>query len=302
MCATCFQQFAKPWLKWVSKFINIKDHMEFIFQRSYRGRLKAAILDWAGTTVDYGSFAPTAVFMKLFAEHGVQIKVEHARAPMGLMKKDHLRAIAVNPEVAQGWQSAHHRPMDETDIDAMFAQFVPMQLAVLEEYSTVIPGVPETISAFHDAGMKVGSTTGYTREMMEVLAPAAKRNGYAPDSWVAANDVPAGRPYPWMVYQNAIQMQVFPLEAYVKIGDTLPDIEEGLNAGMWTIGLAITGNLMGLTEQELEKLPVTEFETRRTEIETRLYQAGAHYVVDSLFDCLPVIREINLRLAQGQRP
>jgi phosphonoacetaldehyde hydrolase len=276
--------------------------MEFIFQRSYRGRLKAAILDWAGTTVDYGSFAPTAVFMKLFSNYGVTIKVEHARAPMGLMKKDHLRAIAANPEVAQAWQTTYSRAIDDADIDAMFAHFVPMQLAVLDEFSTVIPGVPEVMAAFHDAGMKVGSTTGYTREMMEVLVPAAKRNGYTPDSWVAANDVPAGRPYPWMVYQNAIQMQVFPFEAYVKIGDTLPDIEEGLNAGTWTIGLALTGNLLGLTQAEVQELPETEVSARRNKIAARFYQAGAHFVVDSLGDCLPIMNEINQRLALGERP
>jgi phosphonoacetaldehyde hydrolase len=268
----------------------------------YRGKIKAAILDWAGTTVDYGSFAPTAVFMKLFANHGVQIKIEHARAPMGLMKKDHLRAIAYHPEVSQAWQESHGTPVDEAAIDAMFAQFVPMQKECLREYAMVIPGVAEAMDAFRAAGMKVGSTTGYTHEMMEILAPAAALNGYAPESWVAANDVPAGRPCPWMVYQNAIQLQVFPLSAYVKIGDTLVDIEEGHNAGMWTIGLAITGNMLGLTEAEVQNLAQSELDRQRDEIGARFAQAGAHYVVDGLGDCPAIIEEINQRLANGERP
>jgi len=276
--------------------------MDFIFRRSYRGALKGAILDWAGTTVDYGSFAPTAVFLKLFASRGVQIKVEHARGPMGFMKKDHLRAIAYHPEVAQMWLTAHGQAVSEADIDAMFTDFVPMQMECLSEYAGVIPGVPAAISAFRQMGMKVGSTTGYTHEMMEVLVPAAKANGYSPDSWVSATDVPAGRPYPWMVYQNLIQMQVFPVDACVKIGDTLVDIEEGLNAGMWTVGLAVTGNLLGLTEVEVQALPVEVFNQKRNAAAEQFYKAGAHYVVDGLGDCPPVVEEINARLARGERP
>jgi phosphonoacetaldehyde hydrolase len=267
-----------------------------------RGRIKAVILDWAGTTVDFGSFAPTAVFLKLFESRGVPIKIEHARRPMGLMKKDHLRAIASTPEVARDWQNMYGHPITEAEIEAMFAEFVPLQMACLEEYARVIPGVTEAVAEFRQMGIKIGSTTGYTREMMEILAPAAERNGYAPDCWVAATDVPAGRPFPWMVYQNALQLQVFPLQTYVKIGDTLVDIEEGLNAGMWTIGLALTGNLLGLTEDEMRALPEDVVQQKRSEIGARFIQAGADYVVDGLVDCPQVIEHINARLARGEKP
>jgi phosphonoacetaldehyde hydrolase len=276
--------------------------MNHNFHRKYTDPLKAVILDWAGTTVDYGSFAPTAVFLKLFESWQVSIKIEHARAPMGLMKKDHLRAIAFNPEVSALWHNVHGKAVTDTDIDEMFASFVPMQLQCLKDYAQVIPGVPEAIAAFREMGVKIGSTTGYTRPMMEILAPAASANGYTPDSWVAASDVPAGRPYPWMAYQNAIQMQIFPLEAYVKIGDTLVDIEEGLNAGMWTIGLAVTGNLMGLTEAEVQSLSPDEFNDKRNLAAEQLFEAGAHYVVDSLADCPAIIEDINYRLRQGDTP
>jgi phosphonoacetaldehyde hydrolase len=276
--------------------------MDFIYRRGYRGLLKAAILDWAGTTVDYGSFAPTAVFIKLFATRGVQIKVEHARGPMGLMKKDHLRSIAFHPEVKSAWETAHGQPVTEADVDEMFTDFVPMQMDCLAEYAQVIPGVPAMVESFHRAGMKIGSTTGYTREMMEVLVPAARANGYCPDAWVSATDVPAGRPYPWMAYQNAIQLGVFPMEACVKIGDTLVDIEEGLNAGMWTVGLALTGNMLGLTEAEMKALPQKVLDAKRKTIEEQFYKAGAHFVADGLANCLDIVREINFRLWRGERP
>jgi phosphonoacetaldehyde hydrolase len=276
--------------------------MDFIFQRGYRGTLRAAILDWAGTTVDYGSFAPTAVFLKLFANRGVPIKVKQARGPMGLMKKAHLRAIATHPEVSQAWQVVHGKEVTETDIETMFADFIPLQLACLSEYAQVIPGVAEAVAAFRQMGVKVGSTTGYTREMMEVLVPAARANGYSPDSWVSPSDVPAGRPYPWMMYQNAMKMQVYPMESFVKIGDTLVDIDEGLNAGAWTIGLTMTGNMLGLTEAEVRQLSPEGLESRRNAITRQFLKAGAHFVADSLADCPPILEEINKQLAAGERP
>jgi len=232
----------------------------------------------------------------------VQIKVEHARGPMGLMKKDHLRSIAFHPEVKSAWEVVHGQPVTEADVDQMFADFVPMQMDCLAEYAQVIPGVPSMVESFHRAGMKIGSTTGYTREMMEVLVPAACANGYCPDAWVSATDVPAGRPYPWMAYQNIIQLGVFPMEACVKIGDTLVDIEEGLNAGMWTVGLTLTGNMLGLTEAEAKALPQKVLDVKRKAIAEQFYKAGAHFVADGLADCLDVVKEINFRLWRGDRP
>ena len=276
--------------------------MTNLSQHSYNGPLKAAILDWAGTTVDYGSFAPTAVFIKLFARQGIKITEAHARLPMGLMKKDHLRAIAAIPEVSRQWEAQFGAPITAAQIDSMFQDFVPLQVECLQEYAEPIPGVIETIAAFRKMGMKIGSTTGYTREMMDVLFPAAQRKGYAPDACVTPTDVPAGRPYPWMCYQNAIELQVYPLSAFVKIGDTLPDIEEGLNAGMWTVGLALSGNLLGLTQAEKESLPESELARRREIISAQLFNAGAHYVVDGLWDCLDVIADINRRLENGEKP
>jgi phosphonoacetaldehyde hydrolase len=271
-------------------------------RRSYRGPLKAVILDWAGTAVDYGSFAPTVVFQRLFESQNVKITPEDARSGMGLMKKDHLRTILARPSVAAAWQAVHGAPASEADIDNLFNNFVPLQLAVLKDYAEPIPGVLDTLKTLRQQGLKIGSTTGYIRSMMDMLAPEAERRGYAPDCIVCPDEVPAGRPYPWMCYQNAMRLGVYPMQAMVKIGDSLSDIEEGLNAGMWTVGLSLTGNMLGLSEAEVATLPVDVLDSRRQAISDQMVQAGAHYVIDGLWDCPRIIEDIHAQLAVGERP
>ena len=276
--------------------------MDFVYQRSYRGPLKGVILDWAGTTMDYGCYAPAVVFIEVFKRNGVPITIEQAREPMGAHKKVHIRAITRNEEVRKEWQKVHGQAPTEEDVEKMFVDFVPLQCDCLADYAELIPGTLETIDEIRKRGMKIGSTTGYTSEMMEILLKEAEKRGYAPDSTVCASEVPAGRPHPWMCLQNAMNLQIYPMEAIVKVGDTLPDIAEGLNAGMWTIGLAKTGNEMGLTVKEIEELDPQIREQKLNRAYTRMAQAGAHYVVDSISDILPILDDINERLRRGERP
>jgi phosphonoacetaldehyde hydrolase len=274
----------------------------YTYRRTYRGPVQAVILDWAGTTVDFGSFAPTAVFMRLFEREGVSITADDARSGMGLMKKDHLRTILSRPAVADAWKAAHGSPASVADIDNLFENFVPMQIDVLKEYAEPIPGCLDVIDELHDQGIQVGSTTGYIRSMMDVLAPVAKEKGYVPDCIVCPDEVPAGRPFPWMIYQNLMKLGVYPMPAVVKVGDTLADIEEGLNAGAWSVGISLTGNLLGLNEKELSALPDEEQFVLLEKAEEQLYRAGAHYVIDGIWDLPDVIEEINKRLSAGEGP
>ncbi|MBF0107003.1 MAG: phosphonoacetaldehyde hydrolase [Deltaproteobacteria bacterium] len=276
--------------------------MTFNYQRQYRGPLKAILLDWAGTTMDYGCFAPAVVFVEVYKRKGVPITIEQARIPMGAHKRVHIQQIAQLEDVANRWKQVHGRAVSEQDIDDMFKEFIPLQLQCLADYADLIPGTLEAVAAFRKMGLKIGSTTGYTGDMMALLANEAKKRGYVPDSTVCATQVPAGRPEPWMCVQNAMNLKIFPMEALVKVGDTLPDIDEGLNCGMWTIGLAKTGNEMGLTLAQIEALEPDVRQRKLARAYTRMYQTGAHYVVDSIADCLPVLHDINNRLARGERP
>ncbi|MBI1734813.1 MAG: phosphonoacetaldehyde hydrolase [Candidatus Rokubacteria bacterium] len=276
--------------------------MTFVYQRRYRGRARAVVLDWAGTTMDFGCVAPAVVFVKVFERAGVPITMDEARAPMGAHKRVHIRKITELDSVRSRWVAAHGRPPDDTDVTRMFAEFVPLQLECLSRYSALIPGTLDTVAALRARGIKIGSTTGYLREMMEVNLRDAKRQGYEPDATVCASDVPAGRPEPYMCLQNVIHLQVSPVEACIKIDDTVPGIEEGLNAGMWTIGLAISGNEVGLSLGEWTALSAAEQQSRRERASDRMRRAGAHHVVDTIADVLPCVDDIEARLGRGDRP
>ncbi len=276
--------------------------MEFVFQRSYRGPLKAILLDWAGTTMDYGCYAPAVVFIEVYRRQGVPISIEEARAPMGAHKKVHIRKISQISSVAERWQEAHGRKPNEGDVETMFEEFIPRQLECLADYADLIPGTVEAVKDFRDRGLKIGSTTGYMRDMMDILLEEAKRRGYEPDTSVCASEVSAGRPEPWMCVQNAVQLGIYPFEAMVKVDDTLPGIDEGLNAGMWTIGLAKTGNEIGLNEKEINDLEPDVLQAKLDQAYNRMWHSGAHYVVDGIWDVPAVLDDINARLARGERP
>ncbi|MDX2137301.1 MAG: phosphonoacetaldehyde hydrolase [Chloroflexota bacterium] len=265
-------------------------------------QLQAIICDWAGTTVDFGCFAPVAVFVEVFRRQGVSITTAEARTPMGLQKRDHIRTLAHMPDVHARWQTVHHRPPAEADIDAMYADSVVVQTQSISAHADVIPGCTEAIAACRARGLKIGSTTGYSRAVMDILHPLAAAAGYAPDTLVVPDDVPKGRPAPWMMYMNAMRLNIYPMATVVKVGDTVPDIEEGRNAGAWTVGISMTGNELGLSAAEVAALAPAELTARLDAITARLYEASAHYVVRSIADLPLLLDTIDARLAAGERP
>jgi phosphonoacetaldehyde hydrolase len=260
------------------------------------------LLDWAGTTMDFGCIAPAVVFVEVFRRMGVPITMEEAREPMGAHKRVHIEKITRLPAVRRRWQEKHGRPPGEADVEAMFEAFVPLQLECLSTYSELIPGTLEVVAKLRARGIRIGSTTGYTTAMTAINLRDAARQGYVPDSTVSASEMPAGRPYPCMCLQNAINLRVDCVAACVKVDDTVPGVEEGLNAGMWAVGLAVSGNEVGLSLADWNALPEPDRRARRDRAHRRMRQSGAHYVVDTIAELMPCIDDIEQRLRKGERP
>lgn len=271
-------------------------------QSKTQSKLKLVILDIAGTTLDYGSHAPTTAFVEVFKQREIQVSPDQVRAFMGRQKRDTIRLVAGLQPLAEQWQRVYRRPVSETDIDELYAAFVPALLEILPAHCELIPGVLEIVGALRARGMALANTTGYFEEAMGVCLENAARQGYSPDLAICATQVRAGRPAPWMIYRVMEGLDVYPPQAVVKIGDTVVDIQAGLNAGAWSLGVAKGGSLTGLTQAEFQALDSQSQQAKLESARRTLLDSGAHYVLDSMDDLSPVLDEIEERLARGEKP
>jgi phosphonoacetaldehyde hydrolase len=264
--------------------------------------LEAVIFDWAGTAVDFGSLAPVRALTKLFANRDIHISDADARREMGLYKKDHIRRLLSYTDVAAHWRRQYGRAANEDDVETMFVDFAAMQMEILEDYSQLIEGIASLATRLRGRGLKLGSTTGYTRPMLDVLAARASEQGYRNDLALCPDDVSGGRPHPWMCLRIALDFRLSSTAAAVKVGDTPIDVSEGRNAGMWTVGVTATGNEVGLSPLQLAALQPDERRRCLDRAHNNLMAAGAHYVIESAAGLEPILEQIDRRLAAGERP
>ena len=262
--------------------------------------LQAVIFDWAGTLVDFGSLAPTQIFVEAFATFGIDITLEQARGPMGLSKWDHIHQLLQDESIRAQWRAEFQREPGSRDVDAIYARFMPLQIAKVGEFSAPIEGAVQTLQWLRGCGLKIGSCSGYPREVLSQLLPRAEAAGIKPDHVVAGDELPAGgRPGPFMALANVLALGIGDVRACVKVDDTVPGIAEGLNAGMWTVGLSLSGNEVGYSRQEFARASPGEVEARVAAAEVKLRRAGAHYVVRSVAELPEVLTQIAARMRAG---
>lgn len=267
-------------------------------------QLEAIIFDWAGTIVDFGSFAPTQIFVDAFkAAFNFDLSLAEARGPMGLGKWQHIEALGQQPEVQSRWVAQFGRPMGEPEVRHIYETFIPLQQERVGLHSDLIPGALEVVNELRQQGFKIGSTTGYPRAVMNTLIPLAAAKGYAPDCVVCADDLAAGaRPGPWMALDCVQQLKINAVRLCVKVDDTAPGIAEGVSAGMWTVGLALSGSPAGITVDEYRSLPPDQLSVVRERASAELRAAGAHYIVDTVAELPSLLPEIQARVARGESP
>ena len=264
--------------------------------------IAAVVFDWAGTMVDFGCMAPVESLRTAFAGEGVAISDAEARRDMGVAKRDHIRAILAMERVAAAWTAAHGRDATEADGDRLHDAVEPLMRAAAGAHSDLIPGAAELAVSLAAEGIKIGSCTGYTRTMMADILPLAAAQGYSPASVVCSGETAAGRPSPLMLWKVLTELKAWPARACVKVDDAPVGIGEGVAAGTWTVGLAGSGNGVGLSLADYRALPAAERTARVAVAAAALMAAGADYVIESVADLPAVLEAIAARIAAGERP
>lgn len=256
--------------------------------------IQLVIFDWAGTIVDYGCFAPVAAFLEVFQQRSVIVTPAQARVPMGLHKKDHIHALLEMPEIARQWQAVHGREWNEADVASLYDAFTPLQIEAAQRYTKLIPGVLECVAELRSRGIKIGTTTGYPRIVADPVIEAAAKQGFRSDCDVCADEVPAGRPEPFMIQRVMETLRIPDFRTVVNVGDTVPDIESGRNAGVLSLGVSETGSELGLTEVEFAAFTASEQMTQLEIVHKKLIDAGADYICRSVKE-LPAILDSHFR-------
>jgi phosphonoacetaldehyde hydrolase len=264
--------------------------------------VKAVVFDWAGTMVDFGCQAPVEALVAAFAAEGIALSDADARRDMGKAKRDHVQAILDHAPVAEVFARTKGAPPADADVERIYRALEPLMAEAAAKFSDLIPGVADVATALRARGIRIGSGTGYTRTMMAQILPRAAAQGYEPEVLVCAGETPSGRPSPLMVWQALITLDAWPAGLCVKVDDAEVGVEEGRAAGCWTVGVAASGNGVGLGLAELQALGEAERRERIDRAGRSLQAAGAHFVIDTVAELPPVLAEIERRIAAGETP
>lgn len=246
-------------------------------------KIEAVIFDWAGTTVDYGCFAPVEAFAEVFRHYGVEPTMEEIREPMGMLKIDHIRAMLAMPRIRGCWVEKYKSQPAEENVQQMYAIYEEKLLGILDQFADPKPDTIQAVDTLRSMGIRIGSTTGYTDKMMAIVVPEAKKRGYEPDCWFSPDSTGLkGRPYPYMIFRNMEALEIQDVRSVLKVGDTVSDIKEGKNAGVWSAGVAVGSSEMGLSAGEYQALPEQEKEAHYRKVEKTFREAGADFVFRDL--------------------
>ncbi len=258
--------------------------------------IRLVVLDWAGTAVDFGCFAPVASFVQALERHGVSPTDEQVRRPMGLAKLDHLRSLLEIPELAEQWKARQGRPWNDDDLERIYRDdYVPLQLAAVSAHNRLVPGLLPVVGSLRGRDIKIATTTGYFREAARGVFDSASQQGYARDLDVLPDEVSQGRPAPWMIFRAMETLGVYPPSGVVKVGDTLADIAEGRNAGAWSVGVIASSSEVGLSELGWASLSDRDRRGVVESVRSKFEAAGAHATIETLAELPALIERLERR-------
>ncbi|WP_347905139.1 HAD family phosphatase [Pseudomonas purpurea] len=123
--------------------------------------------------------------------------------------------------------------------------------------------------------------------------------------WITAAPTSLGTehwPSPHACWQALMALKVNRLDGCVLVSGEPRLLQSGLNAGLWTIGLASCGSLCGLPPAEWLALSQQEREHKRGKATLQLFSLGVHSVIDHLGELTTCLADIDLRRRKGEKP
>lgn len=109
-------------------------------------------------------------------------------------------------------------------------------------------------------------------------------------------------PAPNACWQALMALNVERLEGCVLVSGEPRLLQSGLNAGLWTIGLASCGSLCGLSPEQWQALSPQERDIKRGKATMQLFGLGVHSVIDHLGELDACLADISLRRLKGEKP
>ena len=277
----------------------------YSYTRNYYGKLRGCIFDWSGTLIDKYSIAPVRSLIDTFRDFKIDVTGDDVRSAMGIRKDEHIKDILNKEHVKSQWMKLYKVPPTNTNFEELNLHYQMKQLDTISEYTEIIPGVRSQLLYFkNNRRLLFGGTTGFYNNITEKIKEDIRKQGLILDAFVSGDDVKNGsRPNPFMLFRCMELLGISNVRSVLKVDDTIAGVQEGLNAGVWTVGVARYSNYMNIHSlDDLEKIDINDYNERVRYSYQKLLHSGAHYVINDLSELDNVIRDINSRLKRGESP
>ena len=173
----------------------------------------------AGTTVrDSGEVA--RAFSAALADHGVEASAAQINAVRGASKREAIATLAA-PKYGS----------DAERVEAVYGAFKTHLQRVFTREAEPVSGAVETFAWLRHKGIKLALNTGFDRDITEILIDAL-RWGTVADAVICGDDVPQGRPAPYMIFRAMEATGTVEVRQVLNIGDTISDLQAARNAGV----------------------------------------------------------------------
>jgi phosphonoacetaldehyde hydrolase len=267
----------------------------------YKGKIKGIIFDTVGVLVDCGCLHHNKAIANIFKMRNIELKESLIRNFNGLTLKDQLKKIVTDRRVLNDWKKIYGNKPNDEDLAMLLQDLINRIAASIPEKDYIIDSYKKKFNKLNNKGYKIALTCEYPPALASLIFDKLQKDGFKFSQSITINDTMVGAPFPWMCYMSAIKLNVFPLNAIIRVGDSPYNIEEGINANMWTAGVVNTGNLIGLSKDEMRRKGVDKLHKKVKSAYKKFKKKGAHYVIDSINDISWVIDDINSNLLKTKK-